>query len=454
MRTRRAFLKSASMMALGRALPVRSEVTPAIFPEPDYRLTIEDCKFEVARNKFLKTIAYNSQVPGPTLHLKQGRQVRIEITNGTSRPEIVHWHGLELPAQIDGASEEGTPMIAPGASVHLSFVPGQAGLRWYHTHTPAGSNLSLGQYSALHGLLMIAPAIAPPMNFDSEFSLVLHDWDAEFAASDDGTMEPGYKYSTINGKTEAFNEPLRVRKGERTRLQILNSSATDVHWLVFSGHRFTVLALDGNMLPEPRTVDMLRLAPAERVTAIVTMDNPGRWVLAEPRKHVRAAGMGIVVEYAGEQSEPQFQQPLTLYWRYSDFSEKAADAAGPSEPAEVVPIVIESKFRGHGAPEQWLLNGYAYPQPNAPVLHANRRYRLRLDNRSSDDHPVHLHRHTFRIINIGGLQFRGPRKDTVLVGAKSIVEVEFTANNPGNTLLHCHQQDHMDRGFMMVLSYA
>jgi FtsP/CotA-like multicopper oxidase with cupredoxin domain len=71
-----------------------------------------------------------------------------------------------------------------------------------------------------------------------------------------------------------------------------------------------------------------------------------------------------------------------------------------------------------------------------------------------DDHPLHLHRHVFRITSIAGNSFRGPLKDTVLVASKTKVEVDFTANNPGLTLLHCHQQDHMDRGFMMVFRYA
>jgi FtsP/CotA-like multicopper oxidase with cupredoxin domain len=74
---------------------------------------------------------------------------------------------------------------------------------------------------------------------------------------------------------------------------------------------------------------------------------------------------------------------------------------------------------------------------------------------SMDDHPIHLHRHTFEILMVDGSpEMRGPRKDVVLVPAKATAEVEFVADNPGRTLFHCHQQDHMDRGFMMVFQYA
>jgi FtsP/CotA-like multicopper oxidase with cupredoxin domain len=88
-------------------------------------------------------------------------------------------------------------------------------------------------------------------------------------------------------------------------------------------------------------------------------------------------------------------------------------------------------------------------------LTAGRRYRLIMKNLSMDDHPMHLHRHTYEVRKVDGSQeMHGLWKDVVLVRAKSTVEVEFLANHPGRTLFHCHQQDHMDRGFMMVFRYA
>jgi len=77
-----------------------------------------------------------------------------------------------------------------------------------------------------------------------------------------------------------------------------------------------------------------------------------------------------------------------------------------------------------------------------------------MKNLSADDHPIHLHRHTFEVTNVGGKNMRGLRKDVLLIPAQKTSEVEFIANHPGNTLFHCHQQDHMDRGFMMVFRYA
>ena len=87
-------------------------------------------------------------------------------------------------------------------------------------------------------------------------------------------------------------------------------------------------------------------------------------------------------------------------------------------------------------------------------LKEGKRYRLAMQNKSSDDHPIHLHRHTFEVTNLDGKPLSGLRKDVVVIKAKSNAEIEFIATNPGGTLFHCHQQTHMDFGFMMLLRYV
>jgi FtsP/CotA-like multicopper oxidase with cupredoxin domain len=417
----------------------------------DYSLTIAPHALEVATRRALKTSAYNGQVPGPLLRLTEGKPVTVEVTNQTGSSEVVHWHGLFVPSAVDGAMEEGTPLIPPGGRARYTFTPKPAGFRWYHTHTFAGKDFHLGQYTGQHGFLLIEPR-DNPARYDQEIFLALHDWDGDLLASGDGAMDPVYKVSTINGRTLGFGEPLRVKQGTRVRLEILNSSASEVHWIALAGHVFQVIALDGNPVPQPQTVAMLRLAPAERVSAMVEMNHPGVWVLGEVRKHIQAAGMGVAVEYAGSGGEPKWDQPEELSWDYQQFA--ARDAAPPSD-ATAIPLVFASKFAGHGAMDHWTINGKSYPNTESPVLTAGQRYRLSLINHSSNDHPVHLHRHSFELRRFSGhREIHGIRKDVVLVDAKTQVDVEFTADNPGPTLFHCHQQNHMDAGFMMVFRYA
>jgi FtsP/CotA-like multicopper oxidase with cupredoxin domain len=270
-------------------------------------------------------------------------------------------------------------------------------------------------------------------------------------------MNPVYDVTTINGKMLGHGDPIKVKQGERVMMHILNSSPTEVHWISFSGHSFKVIALDGNAVPEPQEVTMLRLAPAERVSALVEMNNPGVWVLGEVRKHVQATGMGIVFEYANSTAKPVWTQPEELVWNYRQFA-RAGDGV-PNRTVKITELILDSKFQGHGNEELWRINGLSYPQNStkeaSPFLQTGQRYRLVMKNKSMDDHPIHLHRHTFEVRRLeDGAEIAGLKKDVVLVHAGGTVEVEFVADNPGKTLFHCHQQDHMDRGFMMVFNYA
>ncbi len=420
--------------------------------EPDFTLEIAPCLLEPSPRHKIQTVAYNGQIPGPLLRMKEGREVTVELRNRSADPEVVHWHGLFLPSDIDGAMEEGTPPIAPGATVRYSFTPDPAGFRWYHTHTFAGKNLRKAQYGGQHGFLVVDRADEPG-RFDQEIFLALHDWEGRDMSSDDGSMNPLYDVSTINGKMLGFGDPLRTKQGQRVLLHILNSSPTEVHWVALAGHRFHVVALDGNPIPTPQTVDMLRLSPAERVDAIVEMNAPGVWVLGEVRKHVQAAGMGIVLEYAGATGKPVWNQPDDLVWNYRQFA-SAGPAQADTEPTRIE-LVFDSKFQGHGNEELWRINGQSYPHTAEPVLRQGQRYRLVLKNESMDDHPMHLHRHRFEVRTVDGSpEMSGLIKDVVLVPTRTTAEIEFTADHPGRTLFHCHQQNHMDRGFMMVFKYA
>jgi FtsP/CotA-like multicopper oxidase with cupredoxin domain len=421
--------------------------------DADYVLDIAPYSFEVSPHHFIKTIAYNQQVPGPLLRFKEGRPVTIDVANRSGNDEIVHWHGLFLPSDVDGAMEEGTPHVAPGGKARYTFTPRPSGFRWYHTHTFAGHDLKKAEYTGQHGFLFIEPR-EDPARYDQELFLALHDWNGSLIGNEDGSMDPTYEVSTINGRTLGFGEPLRVKAGQQVLLHLVNTSATEAHWIALAGHQFRVVALDGNTVPQPKPVAMLRLSPAERISAVVEMNNPGVWVMGEVRKHVMAAGMGIVVEYADRSGKPQWQQPDALTWDYLQF---AAAGTVPSADAAVteIPLVFESKFTGHGAMDRWMINGKSFPDTETVALTRGQRYRLLFKNHSTEDHPVHLHRHTFELRRFSGRpETHGILKDTVLVQAKTQVDVEFTANNPGLTLFHCHQQNHMDLGFMMLFRYA
>ena len=123
-------------------------------------------------------------------------------------------------------------------------------------------------------------------------------------------------------------------------------------------------------------------------------------------------------------------------------------------PDVTIPLVFTSRFKGHGALDEWMINGKSWPHTDPIIVHEGLRHRLVFDNRSTDDHPVHLHRHNFELVSIRGAATSGVHKDVVIVEAGTKVESDLIASNPGNTLFHCHQQDHMDMGFMALFRYA
>ena len=209
-----------------------------------------------------------------------------------------------------------------------------------------------------------------------------------------------------------------------------------VHRLALPGHQFVVVALDGNAVPNPAAVKVLELAPGERVDAVVEMNQPGIAILGDMNDEVRNLGLGVVVEYAGRTGAPQWTAPSDEHWDYTRFGRE--DTGHAPEPDERIPLVFKQKWAGNRTVDHWTINGKEYPKTAPIQVRANGRYRLIFDNQSDDMHPVHLHRHSFELVKVAGKATRGVMKDVVDVMARTQVEVDLVADNPGPSLFHCH----------------
>jgi FtsP/CotA-like multicopper oxidase with cupredoxin domain len=453
----------------------------------DYTLKIATTPLEIAPKRILSVTTYNGQFPGPLLRMKEGQRVTIDIHNETDVPEQLHWHGQFVGTDVDGSGEEGTPFIAPHGSRRISFVPGPSGLRFYHTHVRAGADLAAGQYSGLVGPVYIEPK-ENPGRYDREVFLTMKEFQPTLSHGGDMAMnflspaqtipalkdagetsmkaslakgmphgyEVGYDSFTINGKMFGHGEPIRVKQGERVLFHVLNGSAGEIRSLALPGHTFTIVAMDGNPLPKPVRVPGLWLGTAERISAIVEMSHPGVWVMGDLSDDDRKHGMGIVVEYAGYKGKPQWIAPKPFKWNYTHFGSAAAAAAQPDEAFDMLFAKQNAAMDGFN---QWTINGVPYPMDQMkakPMFHLRegKRYRLRMKNASDDIHPVHLHRHSFEVTRFAGQPMSGLMKDVVMVNGYQEVEIDFVANNPGLTLFHCHQQLHMDFGFMCLFDYV
>ncbi|MGH7655565.1 MAG: multicopper oxidase family protein [Gemmatimonadaceae bacterium] len=441
------FARADGTAGAARAAAARC-AAPCAVPA-DYSLRIAPLKLELAPGKAVHTVAYNGVVPGPVIRLKQGAPVTVDVVNDSGDDEFVHWHGLTIPADVDGAKDEGSPPIPAHGRRSYTFTPNPAGTRWYHSHTFAGKNFNRSTYTGQFGFLLI-DAPDEPGRFDQEVFIALHDWDGFVTGGDDGFEMVGYRYSSINGRLLGADDPIRVREGERVLVRVLNASASEAHSLSLPGHRFRVQALDGNSVPTPAAVETLTLQPGERVDALVEMNTPGVWILGEPADAFRNAGLGVVVEYASRNGAPQWLAPSATAWDYRLFADQSPPPRAGEQHVERILLTIRSVFRGHGDFEHWSINGKQYPKTDLVPLTSGARYRLALENTSTEDHPIHLHRHTFELTNYAGVPTSGVRKDVVTLPAHGTCEVDFTAAAPGKALFHCHLQDHMDAGFMML----
>jgi FtsP/CotA-like multicopper oxidase with cupredoxin domain len=482
---RREFLKRSGLAALAPSLGVfsSSNAQSPVDAKADYTLRIARGNLELAPKRVISTTLYNSQFPGPLLRFTEGKQAIVDIYNDTEVPELAHWHGQMIPSDVDGAAEEGTPVIPAHGMRRISFVPRPAGFRFVHTHVAAGSDLSKGTYSGQAALVYIEPK-ANEGAYDREVFLALKEFTPSFSHGGDMDMdflagepspelktigkaadeknkqhkekgfEVNYKSFAINGKMLGFGEPILVKTGERVLFHVLNASAGEMRSLALPGHVFHVVALDGNPVPNPSDVPVLWLGTAERVSAIVEMRHPGVWVLGDLDDDDRKNGMGIVIEYAGQRGAPKWQGPPAFKWDYSQF---ARLHAAPSEPDETIEMLIAKNNGARGGFNEWTLNGEAFSMASMKpfyTVHRGRRYRLKVRNASDDIHPLHLHRHTFELTRIAGKPTSGVMKDVVMLGGYQEAEFDFVANNPGLTLFHCHQQLHMDFGFMALFKYA
>jgi FtsP/CotA-like multicopper oxidase with cupredoxin domain len=449
------------------------DVPGAVIGSADVTLRIAPVLVELAPDHVISTVGYNGSVPAPIIRLREGRAVSVELINDTDTPELVHWHGQLVPSAIDGAAEEGTPLIPPHGSRRYTLTPRPAGSRWVHTHVAAGADLHRGAFTGQFGFVYIEPT-SEPGRYDQEVFLATHEWEPFLGAEEMGTdaevwpqgtvsppsppdprsngYEVGYRSFSINGKALGHGEPVRVRQGERVMFRVQNASATENIQLALPGHQFEIIALDGNPVPTPRKVGVLALGVAERIDAVVEMNNPGVWILGTPHDDDRRDGMGIVVEYAGATGKPRWIAPAKAAWDYSLFGR--LPGASVVAPDETIPMTFGKINGGKNGFNRWTINGQTFEQSTPIELHQGRRYRLACRNLADDPHPVHLHRHSFEVVRVNGKATAGVIKDTVVVPGFGTVDLDFVADNPGSTLFHCHQTLHMDYGLMRLFKYV
>ena len=223
-----------------------------------YDLTAEEIQWEVEPGRKSKAWAYNGQVPGPQIRVREGDRVRVNLTNKLPESTAIHFHGLELPNDQDGVPFLTQPPVKPGESYTYEFTVPNAGSHMYHSHHNAAMQVGLG----LLGAFTVEPRRPVAAHrADVDYVMVLNDG------------SHGY---TLNGKGFPATEPIVCKLGQTVRIRFMNEGMM-IHPMHLHGMHMTVIAKDGWDQPAPWKCDTLNIAPGERWDVLVKATNPGTW---------------------------------------------------------------------------------------------------------------------------------------------------------------------------------
>lgn len=437
---------------------------------------------------------------GQGLVLDPSQRFRVELTNDLPVSTLIHWHGQIPPNEQDGVPDMPMPMLQPGETRSYDFEP-LPGTFWMHSHVP------IQEINLLAAPLIVRSA-EDVVADRQEVTLFLHDFAfktpeevmAEIAqghggghggghgagdampAADPGAMDHAamghgggskggmsgmmsgmmgntagmemdlndYDWDAYlaNDRTLADPEVVRVERGGRIRLRVINAAAATVFWIDTGAASARVIAVDGHGV-KPVTGNRFGLAMGQRLDIEIDLpDKAGTWPVLALREGARER-TGIVLATTGAQvakipeladeDAPAFDTDLSqelTFEALENLSER------PVERSQMVML------GGTMQPYVWTINGAVWGKHTPVLAKSGERVLLAFHNMSMMGHPMHLHGHVFQIVEINGRKVNGARRDTVYVPPMTMVTVALDAGEAARWMLHCHHMPHLETGMM------
>jgi len=375
----------------------------------------------------------NGTSPGPTITATVGQLIQVRATNDSVAAGIaLHWHGIDVPNAMDGVAGVTQDAVAVGQSFTYRFVVEQAGTFWYHSHQVSNPQVSGG----LFGALVVRPRGGTP-------------------AKEVDVVAQAHTYGgvrTINGRPGDL--PVSAEPGSRVRVRVVNTDNGPMR--VWANQPYRVLAIDGSDISGPtRVADAgVVLTAGGRVDVGVVMPRDGTPVRVQLGKST-----AVVLKPQGEDepgsdslsAEPATDVDLLRYGtpRQLGFDPESADRR----------FDYRIRYRPgfvRGRPGLWWsVNGQLYPNVPMFVVREGEVVRMRIENRSGEVHPMHLHGHHAVVLARNGVAASGSPwvVDSLNVADKETYEIAFVADNPGIWMDHCHNLQHAADGMVAHLMY-
>jgi FtsP/CotA-like multicopper oxidase with cupredoxin domain len=461
-----ACVGAALLSHRGYASPLLAQLSGQVSPSPNaIRMQVAMRSTEI-NGKAANMMAM--QHGGKTgLSLKVNEPFNVFLENTLPVPTAIHWHGLHPPNDQDGVPNLTQPVVAPNANYQYNFPVQPSGTHWMHSHE------GLQEAFLLASPLIVHDPLGEPSD---EQQIILFLGDFSFAppmeiyaglrkppamAMQGKTDKPDandvdYDAYLANDRTLADPEVVRVEKKGTIRLRIINGSSGTNFFISLGDLKGEVIATDG-MAVKPVRGSFFPLAIAQRIDVRVQLPREGAFPILALREGA-AEQTGFILATPGasirklpvKNAMPAGQLTLDL--------ESQLTAANPLAPRPI-DRSFDLRLQGNMALYEWPINGVVFDlakprgQKAQVQVKKGQRVALKFINETGMSHPMHLHGHTFQVIEINRKPLNGALRDTILVPPKASVTVAFDANNPGTWYAHCHILWHLAAGMAVLVQY-
>lgn len=362
----------------------------------------------------------------------------MHFKNELPEPTTIHWHGLRIPADMDGSPRIQSP-VQPGGEFTYSFVAPDPGSFWYHPHVRANEQVEKGLYAPI----VIHDAQGQDPVFDLERYLLLDDMllaGGDFEPFLQSGMEAMHgRFGNVlvtNGRVEGKGLGPKARRGQVERWRLVNTSNARTMVVSVSGARIFVVGTDGGWLAQPYAVSELTIAVGQRYDLMVAYDTDGEVALYS-HVEVLDANNNVVVRKIPVLSVAVASGPAPVL---PVVAPRPADERAPNKQAEIVIDAVNDPTHGL----MWRLNGKSHAMDPMFTFAQGDTVKMTITNTAGPEHPFHLHGQFFTIS--GGAE--PGLKDVVLVGGQETREIVARFDNPGRWMAHCHILEHAEVGMM------
>jgi hypothetical protein len=240
----------------------------------EFHLIAEAIKQEIVPGRVIDLWGFNGSAPGPTIQVNQGDRVRIIVDNHLPEVTSMHWHGFEVPVEMDGSPGTSQDPIPPGGRFVYEFTLHQEGTYFYHSH------MAMQEMMGMIGAFIMHPKEPSRPHVDKDFAIILQEYSILPNITVPNSMNMEFNWLTLNGRAAPATTPLIVRHGERVRIRLINLGM-DHHPIHLHGHQFVVTGTEGGRQPEstwgPGNTVLVGVAQSRDIEFLA--NNPGDWML-------------------------------------------------------------------------------------------------------------------------------------------------------------------------------